>query len=224
MPFGGTAVRILFTISCIFLLSTCAVTAVCAQEEQHQLTREQRKVERPIRDLPAALWQAIVTMPKPMQRVCIVQFFTWLAYFTFFIYMPDWMCKNVYGGRSKSDAKATPEEKELFQQGVQAGSFGLMLQAVVTLIVSVPLPRLMRLVGVKPVYATGLVALGVDIGATYFVRGYAARHLAVALVALNGIAWAVVITLPFILVAEASGKSSGCVVCWLIAFDLIAFV
>lgn len=62
-------------------------------------------VNRPIADLPKALFQAVKTMPKgtngiflkilkcflAMVRVCIVQFFSWIAYFTFLIYMQSWM-------------------------------------------------------------------------------------------------------------------------------------
>lgn len=43
MPFMKTSTRILFTISCIFLLITCIVTCIVAKERKHHLTAAQVK-------------------------------------------------------------------------------------------------------------------------------------------------------------------------------------
>lgn len=70
-----------------------------------------------------------------MRRVCVVQFFTWLAYFTFFIYMQGWMTQNVFEGKTAANG-GTPAEAQRFKEGSSAGSLGLALQAVVTFFVA----------------------------------------------------------------------------------------
>jgi solute carrier family 45 protein 1/2/4 len=211
MPGWLSAYRLLFTLSAAILMLTMAVTCFVAKEKRHQLTIEQLAVNRPILDLPKALWSAIRTMPKGMQRVCLVQFMTWAAYFTFLIYMPDWMTHNVFEGRAASDDKATAEQIGRFNDGVRAGSLGLALQSVVTLIASAFVPLGIRCVGVRPVYAGGLFCLSLMLGCTYFVRGNTSTMhiLAISLVAFSGVAWAVIITLPFTLVAETTNKANS---------------
>jgi hypothetical protein len=78
-----------------------------------------------------------------MRRVCVVQFFTWLAYFTFFIYMQGWMTQIVFKGKTKANG-GTPAEAERFVEGSSAGSLGLALQAVVTFIFAAILVRVLR--------------------------------------------------------------------------------
>jgi solute carrier family 45, member 1/2/4 len=210
MPGWLSAYRLLFTLSAAILMLTMAVTCVVAKERRHQLTIEQLAVNRPILDLPRALWSAIRTMPKGMQRVCLVQFMTWAAYFTFLIYMPDWMTRNVFEGLPAKEA-TTAAEIGRFHDGVRAGSLGLALQSVVTLLVSMLVPLGIRFVGVKPVYAGGLFCLSLMLGCTYFIRGNTStmHAIAIALVAFSGVSWAVIITLPFTLVAETTNKSNS---------------
>lgn len=211
MPGWLSAYRLLFTLSAAILLVTMCVTCFVAKERRHQLTIEQLAVNRPILDLPKALWSAIRTMPRAMARVCMVQFMTWAAYFTFLIYMPDWMTHNVFEGLPASDPTATPEQIGRFNDGVRAGSLGLALQSVVTLLVSMLVPLGIRFVGVRAVYAAGLVALALMLGSTFFVRGNtpAMHSMAIALVAFSGVAWAVIITIPFTLVAESTNKADS---------------
>jgi hypothetical protein len=68
LPFFGTATRLMFTLSCVFLSVTCVVTFVVAKEKRHRLTAEQMAVNRPFRDLPLALWQSIKRMPLGASR------------------------------------------------------------------------------------------------------------------------------------------------------------
>ena len=54
-------------------------------------------------------------------------------------------------------------------------------------------------------------ALALMLGSTFFVRGNTAtmHSLAIALVAFSGVAWAVIITIPFTLVAETTNKADS---------------
>jgi len=133
-----------------------------------------------------------------MQRICLVQFFTWLAWFNFILYITSWVGENIYGGNP--DAADHSSAKELFDEGVRKAALGLSLSAAVAIGTSLALPKLAQWIGIKIVFLVGNLILGVCLIVTLWIKSSVG---AIAMIATTGIPWAVVMSLPFTLVALA---------------------
>jgi len=148
------------------------------------------------------LAKKIFTLPGTMLRVCLVQFFSWFAWFTFLIYITNWTAENVFGGSSQEDP-AHPELHELYLQGVQWGSFGLAGFALVSLLTSPFVPKLISIFGHRLVWCVGQTCLVVSLASTYFVTN---RYVALAVISSFGLPWSVSMTVPFALTAILSPR------------------
>jgi len=197
MPFFGTDLRALFTVAMVVLL-ICVTITITITKETPRLPSPQDYAEEPIeKENPfVSIIKGVMTMPKPMRRVCLVQFFSWIAWFTFILYITTWVGENVY--RGNPDAPEESEERKLFDDGVRAGAFGLTLNAAVTMISSVILPKVIDKVGIKPVYFISQIILSVCLTLPLWVND---RIGAIILICICGIPWSIVMVLPFTLVA-----------------------
>ena len=56
------------------------------------------------------IFKGVRNMPPSMTRVCIVQFFTWMGWFTYLLYITTWVGENIFHG----DPDGTAQEKDAF--------------------------------------------------------------------------------------------------------------
>jgi len=167
------------------------------------LTKEEVIAAGKVQNPFVEIFWGIAKMPSAMKRVCVVQFFTWVAWFTYILYITAWVGTNIFHGDPNSSDKALVA---LFDEGVRRAALGLALNAVVTVIVSLALPPLSARVGIKPCYCAGQIVLAVCLMLTLFVETEAG---ALTLIALCGIPWSVVMVFPFTLVSMAVDESQA---------------
>lgn len=202
LPFFETDIRALFTIGMVVLLS-CILTTVLLTKEVP--LRKEDLPEGPQENPFVKIFRGLLKMPKAMIRVCAVQFFTWVGWFAFFLFMTTWVGENVYGG--DPDADDDSHAKHLFDDGVRAGSLALSFYAAVTMVFSLVLPYLIKYLGVRLVYSAGQIVFAVCLMLPLWVDSKVGAML---LIAACGIPWSVVMVLPFTLVAMAvDEKESG---------------
>jgi len=190
VPFMKTDTRALFTMSVIILLFCVSVTLLVIREEKYTRVSDQ-PVENPIK----ALFKGITNMPKYLQRLCAVQFFSWIGWFSYILFITTWVGVNIYGG-NPNDPDGSPE-KILFQEGVRTGSLGLTFSSGVTIVVSLTIPILIKLIGTKFTYLLGSVVQTICFAMFYFVHS---KIGAIILIAATGVPWAIVMILPFSIV------------------------
>ncbi|KAJ2654554.1 hypothetical protein IWW48_006029 [Coemansia sp. RSA 1200] len=77
--------------------------------------------------------QGIVRLPTPVQRVCNVQFFAWVAWFPFLFFATTWVTEVMARSGDTSDP-------DFVERATRAGSFALFLYSIVSLGFSVVLP------------------------------------------------------------------------------------
>jgi len=191
LPFLKTDLRALFTLGMITLVS-CILTTVLTIKEKPLRKDEVTSVENPF----VLIFRGLTRMPPAMVRVCLVQFFTWVGWFTVFLYITTWVGEVVYNG--DPDAPAGSKEKENFDAGVRWGSLGLCLESVVTMAVSLIVPLAVRVFGVKVVYSFGQALFAVCLFAPLWIKSKIGSLLIIAAL---GIPWSIVMILPFTLVA-----------------------
>lgn len=201
--------RISFVISIIFLSVTVVITLIAAKEKpldevDSELSHEKQPPSPTTGEEPVSvkktnpvtnILRILIKMPKPMLRVCLVQFFSWSGWFTFLIYGTDWMAENVFHGNPHENHPAY----KLYVEGVRWGSFGLAGFAFVSLIFSPIVPILTKQFGSKVVFFFGNIVLSLALFLPLF---HVSRYAAILILSLFGIPWSITMTIPFAIVAN----------------------
>ncbi|UUL82491.1 MFS transporter [Sphingomonas qomolangmaensis] len=133
----------------------------------------------------------LATMPETMRRLALVQFFTWGALFILWIYSVPVVAQNAFGTDDPASAAYN-----------QAGNWVGVLFAIysgVAAICAFALPLLSKALG--PV-RTHMIALSA--GATGFVGLFVIRDATLLIAAMIGIgiAWASILTMPYVILAN----------------------
>jgi glycosidase/MFS family permease len=134
-------------------------------------------------------------MPKTMKQLGLVQFFSWFAMFSMWVFTTDAIATHVYGltgnySRSIAYNEAGNEVSAAF--GVY--NFVAMLYALC-------LPAIARKIGRKSTHAFSLIAGGVGLISIFFIRDPAMLKYSMIGV---GLAWASILAMPYVIL-------SGCI-------------
>lgn len=145
-----------FICSILFLviLTTVAVTTV----KETPITKED--VESGSESMPffGQLCSSLKNLPKPMWILFVVTALNWIGWFPFTLYDTDWMGREIYGGNPDGNDAQT----KLYDQGVSAGSLGLMVYAVILGFMSLAIEPMAKCLGhVKRVWGLGNLVLAV---------------------------------------------------------------
>ncbi|KAH9757964.1 Sucrose transport protein SUC1 [Citrus sinensis] len=112
------------------------------------------------------IFGALKGLQKPMWILLAVTALNWIAWFPFLLFDTDWMGREVYGGNSKGSA----EELRVYNNGVRAGSLGLMLNAIVLGFTSLGVEVLAKLIGgVKRLWGVVNFLLAVSLAFTFLI-------------------------------------------------------
>lgn len=139
--------------------------------------------------------------PVPFHAVFSIQCATWFAWFTLYVFGTSWVGKNVYGGRA--EAAPGTSSRDLYDAGVRAGNFGLALQSAVTVAISLLIPHALHVLGTRTVYVGSHAILGVALLAALWTTN---RTIAVILLAITGVPWAVTMALPWSLMGKGVSR------------------
>ncbi|KAG2384538.1 Sucrose transport protein [Vigna angularis] len=151
-----------FFFSIVLLLVLCIIVLSCVNDPQFIPASEKMKVEEAenthVSCFCGELCVAFKGLKKPMWMLMLVTAITWIAWFPYVLFDTDWMGREVYGGDVGQKA---------YDDGVHAGSLGLMLNSVVLAVASLGVEPLGRLVGgVKWLWAIVNVILAVCMAMT----------------------------------------------------------
>ena len=131
-------------------------------------------------------------MPKTMRQLGLVQFFTWFALFSMWVFTTDAVATHVYGltgDYSKSVAYNEAGNKVGTAFGVY--NFVAMLYALL-------LPVVAKYIGRKGTHAFSLIAGGVGLISIYFIKD--PEMLKYSMVGV-GLAWASVLAMPYVILS-----------------------
>lgn len=149
------------------------------------------------------LWAAWADAPSPFHRVFAVQCATWVGWFALYVFGTSWVGSAVYGGQA--DAPEGTPLRKLYDEGVRTGNFGFALQSVVTVLVSLLVPKALQLTGTRFVYIGGHVVLATALLGAKVTRD---RNVAVALLAATGVPWAITMAVPWSLMGQGVSKQA----------------
>ena len=132
---------------------------------------------------------AIAEMPKTMKQLAVVQFFTWLGLFCMWMFFGLATAQQIFG---TLDAKS-PE----FDAGMLFSGQTFAWYSIVCFLVAFALPPLAKKTSRKTVHSIALIAGGVCLIATGFLKGPEAKLLWQCTMIGVGIAWASILSMPY---------------------------
>lgn len=119
------------------------------------------------------IFGALKGLQKPMWILLLVTALNWIAWFPFLLFDTDWMGREVFGGSSSGNA----EQLKVYNSGVRAGAFGLMMNAVLLGFTSLTIEFLARWVGgIKRLWAIVNFLLAFCLAMTVLITKLAESH------------------------------------------------
>lgn len=134
----------------------------------------------------------MVNMPKTMGQLAVVQFFSWFALFSMWIYTTAAVTGHIYG---TSDTTSSLYNEGANWVGVLFGVYNGFAA-----VVAFGLPVLARYTGRKTTHAISLVIGGIGLLSFYFISN--PTMLLLSMVAV-GIAWASILSMPYAILTGA---------------------
>ena len=131
-------------------------------------------------------------MPKTMKQLGLVQFFSWFALFSMWVFTTDAVATHVYG--LSGDYTRTVEYNQAGNEVSSAfGTYNL-----VAMFYALLLPVIAKYIGRKFTHALSLIAGGVGLISIYFVKDPAMLQLSMIGV---GLAWASILAMPYVILS-----------------------
>ncbi|KAL9647349.1 hypothetical protein ABK040_011714 [Willaertia magna] len=164
-------------------------------EEQTEKKPQLSKIEK-IKALLLKLIAIIKLVPISMWKLCVVNFFAWIGWFSYFVFITDLVGVYVFHG-STNDPDSPLYQR--YEAGIRYGSFGLAGFSITAGVFSFIISWASSRYGLKLIYGLGNLSLAILLISTYWVSD---KYVAVAVISLFGIPSAVTNVIPFGLTAN----------------------
>jgi maltose/moltooligosaccharide transporter len=184
-----------FIIGAVVFLAAVLWTVFSTKEyppEDMEEFRRKQQEGNVVGSIVTEIWDALKNMPTTMKQLAVVQFFTWFALPCMWQFYGLTVARHVY---------LAPDEKSpLFAAGTEWGGLSFAVYNVVCFLVAFLLPLLARATSRKMVHFICLVLGGLGLLSTYFAHDKYFLWLGMAGV---GIAWASILSMPYVILAGA---------------------
>ena len=184
-----------FIIGAVFFLGAVLWTVFTTKEyppEDLVEFRRKQAEENVVGSIVKEIFEALKDMPTTMKQLAVVQFFTWFA-------LPCMW--QFYGLTVARDVFLAPDEKSpLFAQGTEWGGLSFAIYNVVCFLVAFLLPQIANATSRKMTHFICLTLGGLGLLSTYFAHDKYFLWIGMAGV---GIAWASILSMPYVILAGA---------------------
>jgi len=136
--------------------------------------------------------QGVFKMPKIMLQLALVQFFTWLALFSMWIYTTSSVAQNAFG--------TTDTTSKIFQDAGDWVGVMFMVYNGVSALVAFMLPVLATKIGKKYTHMICLIVGGIGLISLFFIHD---KNMLLLPMLGVGLAWASTLTMPYAILANA---------------------
>ncbi|CAG8718752.1 15968_t:CDS:2 [Cetraspora pellucida] len=182
-PFlGDSQLKVLCVIACIVFTLSLLYTCLNVRE----------KVYEPVDDDSRYL-------PSPIQKICNVQFFSWMGWFPFLFFSSSWIA-SVYARTHSID------DPDFFDKSTRYGSFALLMYSWISFLAGFIIPQLTPTspssknpFTIYNIYTISHILFALIAWSTLFVNNV---EQSIFLIGSFGIPWAISMWIPFALVGE----------------------
>ena len=195
-------VKLSFYVGAIVFLTTVSWTVFHSREYPPQNIKkfqERQKESASIHNILSGIVDLSKKMPSTMKQLALVQFFTWLGMFCFFLYFPTAVAHNLFG--------AIREDSQLFVSGIEWAGVCIGVYNFSCIIFSRLLPSLVNFSNKKITHSVCLFLGGSAIISLLFIHD---KYLILLPMIFFGMAWASILAIPYaILSCCLSRKNMG---------------
>lgn len=185
--------------ACLFLGCVCwtVFTTTEYPPENWQKFRQRQAEAQSLNHI----WQMVVTlitnMPKTMQQLASVQFFTWLGMFCFFLYFPPTVAHRIF--------RAVNESGEIYTEGIEWAGICIGVYNFACFLCSWLLPRVAEITNRKITHSLCLFCGGCSIISLLFIEN---QYLLLLPMFGFGIAWASILAMPYAMLTRSLPKKN----------------
>lgn len=191
----GDSVKYSFYIGAIVFLASVLWTVLTTNEfppENIETWEEEKLRTRGVMKGFAEITKGIFSMPATMLQLAIVQFFTWFAFFSMWIYTTPAIAQNAYG--------TVDTTSKAFQDAGDWVGVMFTVYSAISAVTAFLLPVLARRIGRKYTHMVCLVIGGLGFLSLIFIKSHIL--LLIPMIAV-GLAWASTLTVPYAILAGA---------------------
>lgn len=175
------------------LLWTVFTTKEYSPQQHHEFNPEEHQEEHTKKGLSNILTD-FMNMPKVMVQLGVVQFFSWFALFSMWVFTTPAIAQHIYK-LSPSDTSSTHYADAGNWTGLLFGVYNL-----VSAVYAVFLPYLFKRIGKKKAHICSLSAAGIGLLSIYFIHDV--ELLIIPMIAI-GLAWGSILTTPYAILSNA---------------------
>jgi maltose/moltooligosaccharide transporter len=191
------SVRYAFAIGAFVLFSSILYTILRTEEyppeDMEEFEREKAEKKGPFSGMNE-IFKNIIGMPKVMQQLGVVQFFSWFAFFTMWSFATPAITEHVFGATDTSSAAYNDAADSV---GNYLGTYGLV-SMLYALILAFFTSRLK--INRKLLHMVSLIIGGAGFIMIYFITEPWMLHICFSLV---GIAWASILSMPYAMLSSS---------------------
>jgi len=142
MPFlGDTQFKALCAIACILMGATLMVSCFFISERDPRLLGEPNVQGAGVFAFFKSLFHSMRNLPPQIRKICVVQFFAWVAWFPFLFYITTYVGEIYADPYFEENPNMTDREiTAVLEKGTRVGTFALFMFAIITFLSSVILP------------------------------------------------------------------------------------
>lgn len=177
---------ILYTVITTKEYSPDEMKAFEAHDDEHIVTNEESSVKAILRDFR--------NMPKPMKQLGVVQFFSWFALFSMWVFTTPAIAEHIYH---------LPKEDTTSAAYAKAGNWVGVMFAVyngVSAVYALLLPSIVKISSKKIAHSLSLVAGGLGLISIFFIQDK--NWLIVSMIGV-GMAWGSILAMPYAILASS---------------------
>lgn len=210
---GRTQLEVLCVVSSTLLLVFHGITAGAVEEKVLVMDGSATDANVLVR-IFKDIWDNILTLPRTIRSICMVQFFSWIAWFPVLFYSSTWV-GDIYKAAAIANGRAE-DDPTLPDEATRAGSLALLYSSVLSLGISVVAPFFIHPSGTSPNEKNGFLGkMKISLGGLWSLSQaiFACSMMATLLpqtvatstiiVTITGFCWAVSQWAPFSLLGEA---------------------
>jgi maltose/moltooligosaccharide transporter len=190
-----TNVKISFYVGSIAFFSAVLWTVLSTKENPPANMEEFRRKKAEsgrLSHLLGEILDALAKMPSTMRRLALVQFFTWLGLFCMWLHFSN-AVPVIFGSSDPSS--------DLFKRGAEWAGVCYAIKDAVTFLAAFGLMIAARKMDRRHVHGLCLVLGGLGLLAVGFIHGEEQKYFLLGALALGGVAWASILSMPYAILA-----------------------
>jgi maltose/moltooligosaccharide transporter len=188
-------VKLSFYIGAIAFLTAVLWTVISTKENPPENLAEFRRKKNEsggFAHLMKEIPDALAKMPGTMRRLAVVQFFTWMGLFCMWLHFSN-AVPVIFGTNDPTS--------DLFKRGVEWAGVCYAVKDGVTFVAAFGLMALSQRCDRRLIHAGCLVLGGIGLLALGAIHGEEQKYLLLGALALGGIAWASILSMPYAILA-----------------------